>query len=248
MPVDIADRIQAAQPQPQTPQRAPKRPRTNIIDKFTPEGIAAIKDPKQLFDIAAFGYYERQKYVKPEHVKSLSSANWIKDVYRISTGIPEIRSNEDIDNFNKFDEAVYKYIKEVKQGKQLLQSQQRLPRYKQRSPVLPPLPQQSPIPEQFPQILQPLPQPTQTKSEEGPSDTSFGSGLGSGLITQCPNNILADVERLEILIGGKRAGNNSSEIINEASDICKRLFSGGIMDIDVYRSLINEIADDYYSD
>ncbi len=76
-----------------------------------------------------------------------------------------------------------------------------------------------------------------------PSDTS----LGSGLIT-CPNNVLADVDRLEILIGGKRAGNNSPEIINEAADICKRLFSGGIMDIDVYRSLINEIADDYYSD
>ncbi len=74
-----------------------------------------------------------------------------------------------------------------------------------------------------------------------------GSGLGSGLIS-CPNNVLADVDRLEILIGGKRAGNNSSEIINEAADICKRLFSGGIMDIDVYRSLINEITDDYYSD
>ncbi len=58
----------------------------------------------------------------------------------------------------------------------------------------------------------------------------------------------ADVERLEILIGGKRAGNNSPEIINEAADICKRLFSGGIMDINVYQCLINESADDYYSD
>ncbi len=91
-------------------------------------------------------------------------------------------------------------------------------------------------------------QPIEEEEEEfqdAPGAT--GSGLGSGLIS-CPNNVLADVDRLEILIGGKRACINSSEIINEAADICKRLFSGGIMDIDVYRSLINEIADDYYSD
>ncbi len=44
-------------------------------------------------------------------------------------------------------------------------------------------------------------------------------------------SVFADVEQLEILIGGKRAGNNSPEMINEAADICKRLFTGGIMDI-----------------
>ena len=55
-------------------------------------------------------------------------------------------------------------------------------------------------------------------------------------------------------MGGKRAGNNSSEIINEAADICRRLFSGGIMNIEVYRELIEELTENhrdahgYYSD
>ena len=76
---------------------------------------------------------------------------------------------------------------------------------------------------------------------------------GSGLVgnsssfnasVTCPANILSDISRLEVLIGGKRAGNNSPEIINEAADICRRLFTGGIMDIHVYRELIDELADD----
>jgi hypothetical protein len=102
-------------------------------------------------------------------------------------------------------------------------------------------------------------QPVRTAEEEyqdpemersafsGDSTGATGSSLGSGFIT-CPNNVLSDVNRLEILIGGKRAGNYSPEIINEAADICQRLFTGGIMDINVYWSLINEIADDYHSD
>ena len=61
----------------------------------------------------------------------------------------------------------------------------------------------------------------------------------------CPGNILSDISRLEVLIGGKRAGNNSAEIINEAADICRRLFTGGIMGIDVYRELINELAENH---
>ena len=69
----------------------------------------------------------------------------------------------------------------------------------------------------------------------------------------CPGNILSDISRLEVLVGGMRAGNNSEEIINEAADICRRLFQGGIMDIRTYRALINELVNNnnevlYYSD
>ncbi|KAK3586160.1 hypothetical protein CHS0354_017266, partial [Potamilus streckersoni] len=81
----------------------------------------------------------------------------------------------------------------------------RIPSYKlPKSPGHPSLAQQSPPP--TPQLLAPAQQ--QEEEEYLPSDASSGSGLtaqGSGLITQCPNNVLADVERLEILIGGKRA-------------------------------------------
>ena len=76
---------------------------------------------------------------------------------------------------------------------------------------------------------------------------------GSGLIPY-PGNILSDISRLEVLIGGKQAGNNSPEIINEAADICRPLFQCGIMDIGVYRELIDELVEDhidaygYYSD
>ncbi|KAL3877065.1 hypothetical protein ACJMK2_034820, partial [Sinanodonta woodiana] len=59
----------------------------------------------------------------------------------------------------------------------------------------------------------------------------------------CPGNIISDISRLEVLVGGARAGNNSMEIINEASDICRRLFQGGIMDIRTYRKLIDELAE-----
>ena len=67
----------------------------------------------------------------------------------------------------------------------------------------------------------------------------------------CPCNITSDISRLEVLIGGKRAGNNSPEIVNEAADICRRLFSGKIMDIHTYRELIEELVENhqgYHSD
>ena len=86
----------------------------------------------------------------------------------------------------------------------------------------------------------------------GPSKKNGKGYLGSGVVGNasitCPGNILSDISRLEILIGGKRAGNNSPEIINEAADICARLFRGGIMDVSVYRELVNELVDGYHSD
>jgi len=70
----------------------------------------------------------------------------------------------------------------------------------------------------------------------------------------CSGNIISDISRLEVLIRGKRAGNNSVEIINEAGDIFRRLFQGGIMGIEMYRELIDELVENhrdirgYYSD
>ena len=76
---------------------------------------------------------------------------------------------------------------------------------------------------------------------------SVGGSVERAGVT-CPGNILSDISRLETLIGGKRAGNNSPEIINEAADICVRLFRGGIMDIGTYRELVDELMDGYHSD
>jgi hypothetical protein len=49
-------------------------------------------------------------------------------------------------------------------------------------------------------------------------------------------------------MGGLRAGNNSPELINEATEICHRLFHGRVMDIGTYRRFINKLVDDYHSD
>jgi len=68
--------------------------------------------------------------------------------------------------------------------------------------------------------------------------------VGNSRVT-CPDSIVSDISRLEVLIGVKRAGNNSIEIINEAADICRRLFQGGIMNIEMYRELIDELVEDY---
>ena len=86
---------------------------------------------------------------------------------------------------------------------------------------------------------------------------SSGSGYSKGVFDSavtCPGNILSDISRLEVLVGGARAGYNFAEIINEAADICRRLFSGGVMDIRTYRELIDKLAEThrdnygYYSD
>ena len=74
--------------------------------------------------------------------------------------------------------------------------------------------------------------------------TFTGTGyIGHDLDAICPDNIINDVSRLEVLIGGKRAGNNSPEIINEASDICQRLFQNKVIDSHTYREFIDELID-----
>jgi hypothetical protein len=77
----------------------------------------------------------------------------------------------------------------------------------------------------------------------------LGSGLVGNASVSCPGSVLSDISRLEVLVGGFRAGNNSPEIINEAADICRRLFQGGIMDISTYRDFIGELVESgYHSD
>ncbi|KAL3860965.1 hypothetical protein ACJMK2_007059 [Sinanodonta woodiana] len=84
--------------------------------------------------------------------------------------------------------------------------------------------------------------PPADKSSSGSGYSNRNSKSFNSKVT-CPGNILSDISRLEVLVGGARAGNNSMEIINEASDICRRLFQGGIMDIRTYRELIDELAE-----
>ena len=83
---------------------------------------------------------------------------------------------------------------------------------------------------------------------------SYDQSKGFDSVLTCPGNILSDISRLEVFIGGKRAGNNSLEIINEAADIYRRVFAGSIIDIEMYRELIDELVENhrdirgYYND
>ena len=105
-----------------------------------------------------------------------------------------------------------------------------------------------------PYTADPIPEEIDIRAEAGPKKVtakgySGGGNIGNSAVT-CPGNIISDISRLEVLIGGKRAGNNSPEIINESADICRRLFQGGVMDINLYRELIEELVeghrDGYY--
>ena len=84
-------------------------------------------------------------------------------------------------------------------------------------------------------------------AQDIPEKRKTGTGYHGGNIP-CSKSVLGDISRLEILIGGKQVGNNSPEIINEAAEICQRLFQGRVMDIGMYRSFIDEQTDDYYID
>ena len=95
----------------------------------------------------------------------------------------------------------------------------------------------------------PIPEEVKVAAEADPStplSKTIGTGYGSDI--PCSISIFDDISRLEILIGGKRAENNSPELINEATEICQRLFLGRIMDIGTYRRFVDELVDDYVSD
>ncbi len=217
-------------------------PKVKLISKFNKETvkvIQGIKDLKHLAEFAVDGFSNRGKLMKPEYAKDIKTREqWQKSLYRIRMNVERAKADDILyqDYVRTIDDLIQSRREEKKQIK-------KTPRQKTPKPFEQSL-------RDYPVEPKTLSIPREEEEFQDNSDSS-GSGLGNGLgsgITQCPNNVLADVERLEILIGGKRAGNNSPEIINEAADICKRLFTGGIMDINVYRSLINEIADEYYSD
>jgi hypothetical protein len=227
-----------------------------LINKFNEETVKAIKNLKlqELAEFAVDGFSRRDKLMKPEHAKDIKTREqWQKALYRIHMNVEQARADDTFyrDYARATDDLIRSRREEKTSEKQAKKKtrEQKPPKQKTPKPFEQSLRDypESPRTPSKPSKKKP-PKPSEEEEEEfEDAQGATGSGLGSGLIT-CPNNVLADVDRLEILIGGKRAGNNSSEIINEAADICKRLFSGGIMDINVYRSLINEIADDYHSD
>ena len=83
---------------------------------------------------------------------------------------------------------------------------------------------------------------TSSSYEKPMSSKKSGYGYDQNNIP-CSKSILDDVSRLEVLIGGKRAGNNSPKLINEATEICQRLFQGHVMNIKQYREFVDEIID-----
>ncbi|KAL3841962.1 hypothetical protein ACJMK2_020038 [Sinanodonta woodiana] len=102
----------------------------------------------------------------------------------------------------------------------------------------------------LPSYEEAVPEEIKIAAEPGlslPKKSISGDGYHGGNIP-CSRSIIDDVSRLEVLIGGKRAGNNSPELTNEATEICQRLFRGRVMDMRMYRGFINELIDDYYSD
>jgi hypothetical protein len=123
-------------------------------------------------------------------------------------------------------------------------------------------------PQPPPYTVDPIPEKIDIRAEAGTTKKGVkGKGYSGGkffdnstaensLNVTCPGNILSDMSRLQVLIGAQRAGNNSPEIINESADICRRLFQGNLINIHLYRELIEELAENhqrqgnsgYYSD
>ena len=57
--------------------------------------------------------------------------------------------------------------------------------------------------------------------ERGKLQETSGKGFTGVRLGACPESIVDDVSWLEVLIGGQCTGNNSPEIINEATGICQ---------------------------
>ncbi|KAL3874286.1 hypothetical protein ACJMK2_037325 [Sinanodonta woodiana] len=260
----VATAIEESKPKPiTTPKKTYSVKLQELRNRFN-EGFLAYVDKTPLIDlinIAARGYYEKEKYLKPGQFKYIKNEeDFIKNVYKLKNDLVEIRNSEPTyrrylnlveDEYNALNDAGEVLMTETqrlreqrKQRKQQELLKQQKKKYTSRKSKR----QEDPI------IEDPV---TETISEEqtkepdafdllfGESQT--GKGYHGGNIP-CSRSIVDDISRLEVLIGGKRAGNNSPEIINEATEICKRLFQGRIMDIGMYRSFINELIDDYYSD
>jgi hypothetical protein len=224
-------------------QRESKKTNEQIVNelraRFNEQGLAVIDttDPAKIPAFVVQTFENRKKMLKPEQYKYVKNIqHWADIFYKIKTKNSRIDTNNAsyIDYMNAVGTVYDAY--EAQKQQQIRGGRERRRR------------QQSPEIERV---------STERVSED--SQGATGSGLRSASVSgnssvTCPGNILSDISRLEVLIGGKRAGNNSIEIINEAADICRRLFQSQVMDIHTYRELIEELAENhrdahgYYSD
>ena len=245
-----------------------------LISKFKEDFIEYLKNikKKDFSRVAYDNYLRKSEILKPEYV-NINTDSYFKWLYRVYYNKRQVRSDdpvykEYIDDIKRFD------LEEKSQQQKQQPSQYQLPPPLQQTEqqgvmseaekfkydeIKERLKEKNREAKQIKERLRKIEKErdqTETKRRErlrsslgtegDPSDDSFattGSGLGNNHIT-CPNNVIADVDKLEILIGGRRAGNTSHEITNEISDICRRLFTSGIMDINTYREFIDEITDD----
>ncbi len=210
-------------------------------EKFTDEAIEEIKlfPLLKLEDYVSFGdfavkrYYKRGEFLKDEYKKNIiKREDWVDWIYKINKEEPGNLKRDTLE-YNAFKMGVNKYGIQQQQFKEQQKEQQQQLKKERKE-------QQQSRGQQSPEI--------QKVSGEG-----YGSSHHDSHI--CPSNIINDISRLEVLMGGKRAGNNSVEITNEAFDICRRLFQGGIIDVHTYRELLDELMDGipgefsgYYSD
>ncbi|KAL3870550.1 hypothetical protein ACJMK2_038603 [Sinanodonta woodiana] len=263
----VVTAIEKSKPEPiTTPKKTYSVKLQELRNRFNEEFLAYVdKTPLiDLINIAARGYYEKEKYLKPDQLQYIKNEeDFIKNVYKIKNGLVEIRNSEPTyrrylklveDEYNALHDAGEVLMTEtqrLREQRKQRRQQELLKQQKKKYTSRKSKRQEDPI------IEDPV---TETISEEqteepdlldlllkGSQQEQTGKGYHRGNIP-CSRSVIDDISRLEVLIGGKRAGNNSPEIINEATEICKRLFQGRIMDIGMYRSFINELIDDYYSD
>jgi len=201
--------------------------------RFNEEGLAAIDktDPAEFPAFVATTFENRKKVLKPEQHKFVKSLqHWADILYKIKTKTSRVDKN---------DASYIEYIKAVSKVYNEYEKPQRLQLQQVESD------EQPPSPEEDLEAYLEGDYPTGYSGRGFSGKAIVGdSGVRDSRVT-CPDSIVSDISRLEVLIGGKRAGNNSIEIINEAADICRRLFQGGIMNIEMYRELIDELVEDY---
>ncbi|KAL3882068.1 hypothetical protein ACJMK2_028443 [Sinanodonta woodiana] len=260
----VVTAIEESKPEPiTTPKKTCSVKLQELRNRFN-EGFLAYVDKTPLIDlinVAARGYYEKEKYLKPDQVQYIKNeVDFAKNVYKIKNDLVEIRNRDPTYNqYLKLVEDEYNALHDA--GEVLMTETQRLREQRKQRKQQELLKQQKKKytsrkskRQEDPIIEDPVTETISEEQTEEPDllmsllgESQTGKGYHGGNIP-CSRSIVDDISRLEVLIGGKRAGNNSPEIINEATEICKRLFQGRIMDIGMYRSFINEIIDDYYSD
>jgi hypothetical protein len=253
-----------------TEQTDPKKTTVSLLNKFTDHAKIVIKqfnlfkskDYRAFGDFAAQSYNSKKDFLKDEYKNDrISSNDWSDNLYKLNKGIG--RLNKDEMGYKEFQRGISNYKREqIEERQRELEERRQTPTRRQtrrqKKQQLPPDDDDDDLEER-----RQTPTRRQKKQEE-PNDDYLqetdlekideaagysGSGLQNPRIgNTCPDSVIHDISRLDVLVGGFRAGNNSPEIINEAADICRRLFAGGIMDIKTYRDFIDELANGYHSD